>query len=229
MSEYNHKEIEQKWQAYWEREKTFCVDNPRSSADDSSGQKFYCMDMFPYPSGDGLHIGHPLGYTATDIFSRYYRMKGYNVLHPMGFDAFGLPTEQHAVRVGEPPAEVAKKNCGVFRNQLKALGYSYDWDREVQTCDPKYYKWTQWIFLQIYNSWYDSDQSKARPISELPIPDDVKAQGHRAVEDYRAEHRLAYLSEELVNWCPELGSVLANEEVINGCLSEVAFQFSKSL
>ncbi|MCB9030738.1 MAG: leucine--tRNA ligase [Deltaproteobacteria bacterium] len=212
MTEYNHSEIEKKWQNFWEENKTYKVDVPGE-------KKLFCMDMFPYPSGDGLHIGHPLGYTATDIYCRYKRMQGFSVLHPMGFDAFGLPTEQHAVKVGEHPAVIAERNCEVFRKQLKSLGYCFDWDREVVTCDPKYYKWTQWIFLQLYNAWFDEEQQKARPIEELTIPDDVQAKGEKALEDYRAEFRLAYYTESMVNWCPGLGSVLANEEVING-LSE---------
>jgi leucyl-tRNA synthetase len=210
--EYEHGAVELKWQDYWEQNKTFKVGRV-------SGKKLYCLDMFPYPSGEGLHIGHPLGYTATDIYSRYFRMKGYSVLHPMGFDAFGLPTEQTAVKLGQQPAIIAERNCGVFRRQLKSLGYCYDWDRELSTCDPAYYKWTQWIFLKLYNSWFDDSAQKARPISELPIPADIKTHGEKAIESYRSEHRLAYYTEAMVNWCPELGSVLANEEVING-LSE---------
>ncbi|MCB0338888.1 MAG: class I tRNA ligase family protein, partial [Bdellovibrionales bacterium] len=174
MKEYNHSDIETKWQEYWEANNTFHVEK-------SGKKKMFCMDMFPYPSGAGLHIGHPLGYTATDIYSRYYRMKGYSVLHPMGFDAFGLPTEQHAVKVGEHPAKIAAENCGIFRKQLKTLGYSYDWKRELATCDPGYYKWTQWIFLKLYDSWFDSELGKARPISELVIPDSIKAKGDGAV------------------------------------------------
>jgi leucyl-tRNA synthetase len=210
--EYEHSSLEKKWQDYWDQHKTF-------KAGQVSGKKLYCLDMFPYPSGDGLHIGHPLGYTATDIYSRYFRMKGYSVLHPMGFDAFGLPTEQHAVKVGQHPAIIAEKNCGVFRRQLKSLGYSYDWDRELSTCTPDYYKWTQWIFLKLYDSWFDEKSQKARPISELPIPTDIQSKGATAIASYQAENRLAYYTEAMVNWCPELGSVLANEEVING-LSE---------
>ncbi len=212
MSEYEHSSIEKKWQDYWEKNNTFKVGN-------AGEKKLYCLDMFPYPSGDGLHIGHPLGYTATDIYSRYFRMKGFTVLHPMGFDAFGLPTEQHAVKVGEHPAIIAERNCGIFRRQLKSLGYSYDWDREISTCTPDYYKWTQWIFLQLYNSWFDEEAEKAQPIEELPVPSEVKALGEAELQKYREQYRLAYYTEAMVNWCPELGSVLANEEVING-LSE---------
>ncbi|RIL09793.1 MAG: leucine--tRNA ligase [Proteobacteria bacterium] len=209
VSEYNHTEIEQKWQKYWEGHKTFKADRPGK-------KKFYCLDMFPYPSGSGLHVGHPLGYTATDILCRYKRMCGYSVLHPMGFDAFGLPAEQHAVATGEHPASITKKNCEVFTKQLKMVGLSYDWDRNLATCTPDYYHWTQWIFLKLYNSWFDEKQHKARPIEELSIPDSVKKEGSKAVHDYQAEFRLAYYGEAMVNWCPALGTVLANEEVIDG-------------
>ena len=174
MSEYNFSAIERKWQRHWIENKTFRTD---SSA---PGEKFYCLDMFPYPSGAGLHVGHPEGYTATDILCRYKRMKGFNVLHPMGWDAFGLPAEQYAVETGTHPAVTTKKNVDRFREQIRALGFSYDWDREVNTTDPKYYRWTQWIFEQLYKKG------------------------------------LAYVAEVPVNWCPALGTVLANEEVIDG-------------
>ncbi len=172
---YNHKEIEKKWQNYWEKNKTF-----KTNTDDTDKEKFYALDMFPYPSGSGLHVGHPEGYTATDILSRMKRMQGYNVLHPMGWDAFGLPAEQYALDTGNDPAEFTEKNIDVFRRQIKSLGFSYDWDREINTTDPNYYKWTQWIFLKLY------------------------------------EKGLAYIDELPVNWCPALGTVLANEEVIDG-------------
>lgn len=171
---FNHREIEKKWQKYWEENKTF------KTTDDDSKRKFYALDMFPYPSGAGLHVGHPEGYTATDIISRMKRMQGYNVLHPMGWDAFGLPAEQYALDTGNDPAEFTKKNIDTFRRQIKSLGFSYDWDREISTTDPDYYKWTQWIFIKLY------------------------------------EHGLAYMEEVPVNWCPALGTVLANEEVIDG-------------
>ena len=174
MSDYNFSQIEKKWQRYWLENKTFKTDN------DAKGEKFYCLDMFPYPSGAGLHVGHPEGYTATDILCRYKRMKGFNVLHPMGWDAFGLPAEQYAVETGTHPAITTKKNVDRFREQIRALGFSYDWDREINTTDPKYYKWTQWIFEKLY------------------------------------EKGLAYVAEVPVNWCPALGTVLANEEVIDG-------------
>ena len=175
--------------------------------------------MFPYPSGSGLHIGHPLGYTATDIYSRFKRMKGFDVLHPMGYDAFGLPAEQHAVATGEHPGKITTVNCETFTKQMKLIGFSYDWDREIQTCVPDYYRWTQWIFLKLYNSWFDPEQQKARPIDELPIPESITSGGEKAIHDYQAGYRLAYIDEAMVNWCPALGTVLANEEVIDG-LSE---------
>lgn len=171
---FNHQEVEKKWQGYWEENKTF------RTPDETEKPKFYALDMFPYPSGAGLHVGHPEGYTATDILSRMKRMQGYNVLHPMGWDAFGLPAEQYALDTGNSPAEFTEHNINTFRNQIKALGFSYDWDREVNTTDPNYYKWTQWIFLQLF------------------------------------EKGLAYVDEVPVNWCPALGTVLANEEIIDG-------------
>jgi leucyl-tRNA synthetase len=206
---YDPNAIEPKWQRYWEVNNTFKTTN-------SGKEKIYVLDMFPYPSGSGLHVGHPLGYTATDIYSRYKRMKGFDVLHPMGFDAFGLPAEQHAVATGEHPAILTKRNCQNFVQQLKRIGLSYDWDREVATCTPDYYHWTQWIFLKLYNSWFDDKAQKARLIEELPIPEDVKKQGPLAVQAYQAEQRLAYYADAMVNWCPALGTVLANEEVIDG-------------
>jgi leucyl-tRNA synthetase len=209
VSEYDPKAIEPKWQAFWEQNKTFKTDN-------SGRPKVYVLDMFPYPSGSGLHIGHPLGYTATDIYSRFKRMQGFDVLHPMGFDAFGLPAEQHAVNTGEHPAIITEKNCSNFVRQMKEIGFSYDWDREIATCRPEYYKWTQWIFLRLYNSWFDVEAQKARPIEELPVPTEIKAKGELAIQAYQAEHRLAYYAEAMVNWCPALGTVLANEEVIDG-------------
>ena len=175
--------------------------------------------MFPYPSGDGLHVGHPEGYTATDIVSRFERMRGSSVVHPMGFDAFGLPAEEHAIRTGTPPRESTERNITTFKRQLKMLGFSYDWERETSTTDPDFVHWTQWIFLLLYDTWFDFDQQKGRPISELPIPKNVQESGEEAVNAYRDDHRLAYQSEAPVNWCPELGTVLANEEVIGG-LSE---------
>lgn len=206
---YNPQEIESKWQQYWDSHKTFRTPN-------TGRQKVYVLDMFPYPSGAGLHVGHPLGYTATDIYSRFKRMQGFDVLHPMGFDAFGLPAEQHAVNTGEHPAIITEKNCANFVAQLKKIGLSYDWEREIKTCTPDYYKWTQWIFLKLYNSWFDRNANKARPIEDLPLPEDIRSAGPLAIQEYQAQHRLAYYAEAMVNWCPALGTVLANEEVING-------------
>jgi len=207
---YNFNEIEKKWQNFWFENKTFKAD------DGTDKPKYYVLDMFPYPSGQGLHVGHPEGYTASDIVSRYKRMKGFNVLHPIGWDAYGLPAEQYAIQTGTHPAQTTKTNIDNMRNQIKALGFSYDWDREVNTTDPKYFKWTQWIFLKFFNSYFDEDQQKAKPIDELPIPDGLSDQEKRQFID---DNRLAYEAEVAVNWCPELGTVLANEEVING-LSE---------
>ncbi|HWE38738.1 MAG TPA: leucine--tRNA ligase [Isosphaeraceae bacterium] len=217
MPSYHFQRIEAKWQAYWERHKTF-----RAPDLEPGRPKLYVLDMFPYPSGAGLHVGHPEGYTATDILCRYKRMRGFNVLHPMGWDAFGLPAEQYAVQTNTHPSITTQKNINTFRRQIKSLGFSYDWDREVDTTDPDYYKWTQWIFLQIYDTWYDPDfewtdpkgrrrKGKGRPIAELPTPE-----GTADPEAYRDSKRLAYRAEVPVNWCPELGTVLANEEVIDG-------------
>ncbi len=210
MPRYNPKDIEPKWQEYWLQNKTF-------KADIVPGKpKFYCLDMFPYPSSNGLHVGHPEGYTATDIVCRYKRMLGQNVLHPMGWDAFGLPAEQHAIKTGTPPRATTENNIDNFRRQIRALGFSYDWDREISTADPSYFKWTQWIFKQLFESWYDRDLNKARPISELQIPDVIEVQGEAAIQAYLDSWRLAYISEAPVWWCQELGTVLANEEVIDG-------------
>ena len=217
MPSYHPQRIEPKWQAYWESNKTFrtedlVLDKP----------KLYVLDMFPYPSGAGLHVGHPEGYTATDIVCRYKRMRGFNVLHPMGWDAFGLPAEQYAIQTGTHPSVTTGTNINNFRRQIKALGFSYDWEREVDTTDPNYYKWTQWIFLELFDTWYDPDfqwtdpqgierKGKGRPIAELPIPESTSDR-----EAYRDSKRLAYRAVVPVNWCPELGTVLANEEVIDG-------------
>ena len=210
MPRYNPATVEPKWQAFWETEKTFAT--PRLPV----GEKLYALDMFPYPSGDGLHVGHPEGYTATDIVCRAARMQGKTVMHPMGFDSFGLPAEEHAIKTGEHPRVQTEKNIATFRRQMKMLGFSYDWSREIATTDVEYFRWTQWIFLQIYDTWFDAEQQRGRPISELPIPKEVSDVGNDAVLAYQDEHRLAYQSEAPVNWCPALGTVLANEEVING-------------
>ncbi|MAY75265.1 MAG: leucine--tRNA ligase [Phycisphaerae bacterium] len=239
-------DIETRWQAEWDRLGVYEVSDPEPTADRSSlPPKFYCLDMFPYPSGAGLHVGHPEGYTATDIICRFKRMKGFNVLHPMGWDAFGLPAEQYAIQTGVHPAVTTSKAIENFRRQLKRFGFSYDWSREFGTIDPDYYKWTQWIFLQIYDAWYDTEQNRARPIAELveafenderrvtlnPFAAEYAGAGdlpggthagpwatldeetRRAIVD---SYRLAYISLQTVNWCPKLGTALANEEVIDG-------------
>src|SRR5579872_5016352 len=221
MPRYDPQRIEKKWQDFWEQNRTF------ETPEFPTGEKLYVLDMFPYPSGDGLHVGHPEGYTATDITCRYARMRGKTVLHPMGWDAFGLPAEQHAIKTGTHPRETTYKNIATFRRQLKMLGFSYDWSRELATTDPVYFRWTQWIFLKIFDTWYDADfqwtdragkkhTGKGRPIAELPIPPEVNAGGTAAVRRYQDQHRLAYQTEAPVNWCPALGTVLANEEVIDG-------------
>ncbi|MEE2640347.1 MAG: leucine--tRNA ligase [Planctomycetota bacterium] len=210
MPRYNPAEIEKKWQSHWDEQKTF-------QAPEMPGEeKAYILDMFPYPSGNGLHVGHPEGYTATDILCRYWRMLGKSVLHPMGFDAFGLPAEEHAIKTNTPPRQSTEKNIDTFRGQLKRLGFSYDWDREIATTEVDYFKWTQWIFLVLHDTWFDHQAQKGRPISELPIPDSVRSEGEKAVRSYQDEFRLAFLDDALVNWCPALGTVLANEEVIDG-------------
>ncbi|MCS7005097.1 MAG: leucine--tRNA ligase [Cytophagales bacterium] len=232
MAEYQHKAIESKWQARWAEQKVYKVTN------DTTKPKFYVLDMFPYPSGAGLHVGHPLGYIASDIVSRFKKLKGYNVLHPMGFDSFGLPAEQYAIETGQHPAITTEKNIATFKKQLSILGFDYDWDREVKTSDPSYYKWTQWIFQQLFNAWYDYTADKARPIAELI--DIFEKDGNRHVnaacnenikiftaqewknksEQEKAKillgYRLTYLDEVMVNWCEALGTVLANDEVKDG-------------
>ena len=221
----NVKSLEATWQAYWDQHQTFRVDLKDPAA--SSQPKLYVLDMFPYPSGAGLHVGHPEGYTATDIVCRYSRMRGKRVLHPMGWDAFGLPAEDYAIKTGTHPAVTTAKNIETFKRQLKSLGFSYDWSREFATTDPDYYRWTQWIFLQLFDTWYDSDHvwtgpdgitrtGKGRPIAELPIPADVASQGVEAIRRFQDQHRLAYQHEAPVNWCPALGTVLANEEIVDG-------------
>ncbi|MFO0904186.1 MAG: leucine--tRNA ligase [Pirellulales bacterium] len=210
MPRYNPAILEPKWQQYWEQQRTFAT--PELPV----GEKLYVLDMFPYPSGEGLHVGHPEGYTATDITCRFARMRGKCVLHPMGFDSFGLPAEEHAIKHNVHPKVNTDANIANFRRQLKMLGFSYDWDRELATTDIEYVRWTQWIFLLLFDTWFDEQTQCGRPIAELPIPPDVAAAGDDAVRRYRDDHRLAYQSEALVNWCPALGTVLANEEVIDG-------------
>ena len=208
---YPFADVESRWQERWLERKTF-----RTSDEPDDRPKFYALVMFPYPSGSGLHVGHPESYVAADILARYKRMRGFRVLHPMGWDAFGLPAEQYAVQTGVHPAVTTRRNIDNFRRQVRMIGLSYDWDREVETIDPDYYRWTQWIFLQMFGAWYDEAAGKARPIAELPIPADVEAAGPAAVREYRDSRRLAYQAEVPVNWCPELGTVLANEEVVDG-------------
>ena len=205
---YDFNEIQKKWQRFWETKKTF-----RAVDCDTTRPKYYVLDMFPYPSAAGLHVGHPEGYTASDIVARYKRMKGFNVLHPMGWDAFGLPAEQYAIQTGTHPARTTEQNIVNMRRQIKSLGFSYDWDRQVETSDPGYYKWTQWIFLKFFNSYFDEKEQKAKPIEQLHIPEGLNEQQRREFID---EHRLACQSEVPVNWCPALGTVLANEEVVGG-------------
>ncbi len=205
---YDYKAIEKRWQQYWAENKIF------QTPSDTQKPKYYVLDMFPYPSGSGLHVGHPEGYTATDIMSRYKRMRGFNVLHPMGWDAFGLPAERYAMQTGIHPSVTTEKNIATFKRQLQSLGFSYDWEREINTTDEKYYRWTQWIFLKIFHSWYDETEQKAKPIEELPIPPELAAEEKKAErEAYINDKRLAYIAEMPVNWCAELGTVLANEEV----------------
>jgi leucyl-tRNA synthetase len=208
--DYNFKEIEPKWQKFWEDNKTF-----KTSDDLTNPKKFYALDMFPYPSGSGLHVGHPEGYTATDIVSRYKRMNGFNVLHPMGWDAFGLPAEQYAIQTGTHPSKTTNENCDNFRRQIKSLGLSYDWEREINTTDAKYFKWTQWIFIRLYNTWFDSELQKGRPISELPIPKEIESEGQESVKTYIDSKRLAYYDNAQVWWCNTCRIVCANEEVLN--------------
>jgi leucyl-tRNA synthetase len=207
--DYNFSEIEKKWQKYWEDNKTF-----KTPEDLTNPKKCYVLDMFPYPSGAGLHVGHPEGYTATDIYSRYKRMKGFNVLHPMGWDAFGLPAEQYAIQTGTHPSITTKRNCDNFRRQIKELGLSYDWDREINTTDPEYFKWTQWIFIRLYNTWFDQKQQKGRPISELEIPSEISKLGKEKIRGYIDSKRLAYYDNAQVWWCPNCRIVCANEEVL---------------
>ncbi len=208
--EYNFTDIEKKWQQFWEENKTF-----KTFDDYSNKQKFYILDMFPYPSGSGLHVGHPEGYTATDIVARYKRMKGFNVLHPMGWDAFGLPAEQYAIQTGTHPSVTTNLNCDTFRRQIKSLGLAYDWDREINTTDPGYYKWTQWIFTRLYNTWFDEKELKGRHISKLEIPEAIRKQGEKAVKEYTDNKRLAYYDNAQVWWCEHCRIVCANEEVLN--------------
>ena len=213
MRDYNFSEIEKKWQARWVQDKTYRV------VEDEKRRKFYILNMFPYPSGAGLHVGHPLGYIASDIYARFKRQQGFNVLNPMGYDSYGLPAEQYAIQTGQHPEKTTFENIDRYRSQLDKIGFSFDWDREVRTCDPDYYKWTQWAFQKMFNSYFDEQLQKAQPIEKLiekfrsegTWPSDEKAQS-----DLLMNYRLAFLGETMVNWCPKLGTVLANDEVVEG-------------
>src|SRR5690606_23818191 len=233
--EYNHQSLEKKWQQFWAENQTF------KTSESTEKPKYYVLDMFPYPSGAGLHVGHPLGYIASDIFSRYKRLKGFNVLHPMGYDSFGLPAEQYAIQTGQHPAITTEANINRYREQLDNIGFSYDWSREVRTSEPDYYRWTQWIFMQLFDAWYNKESDKAESIAtliqkfETSGSEGIKAESDEDVLTFKADewkafsetekqtellkYRLAFLRESTVNWCPALGTVLANDEVING-LSE---------
>jgi leucyl-tRNA synthetase len=234
MLEYKPEEIEKKWQKKWLKNKTYQTSNNYKLP------KYYVLDMFPYPSGEGLHVGHPLGYIATDIVSRYKKNLGFNVLHPMGYDSFGLPAEQYAIQTGKHPALTTEINIKRYRQQLDRLGFSYDWNREIKTSDPKFYKWTQKFFIMMFNSWYDNKRNKAKKITSLIekfnqsgtkdvnasvtkkhsfSSDDWKSFNEVKREEVLMNYRVAYLSEGTVNWCPKLGTVLANDEVKDG-LSE---------
>ncbi|MGM9846726.1 MAG: leucine--tRNA ligase [Muribaculaceae bacterium] len=242
--EYNHREIESRWHEYWKKNEIYKV------VEDKSKPKFYVLDMFPYPSGAGLHVGHPLGYIASDIYSRYKRLKGFNVLHPMGYDAYGLPAEQYAIQTGQHPEVTTKQNIARYRSQLDKIGFCYDWSRELKTCDPEFYKWTQWAFIEMFNHYYDKDSDKAEPIEKLIakleksgtaeinaactknvniIAEEWKAMDDKAKSDLLMNYRLAYLGNTMVNWCPELGTVLANDEVSEGLSIRGGFPVEQKL
>jgi leucyl-tRNA synthetase len=234
--EYNFRETEQKWQKYWAEKKTFKAKNI------SDKPKYYVLDMFPYPSGAGLHVGHPLGYIASDIFARYKRLKGFNVLHPMGYDSFGLPAEQYAIQTGQHPEITTKTNIARYREQLDKIGFSFDWDREVRTSNPEYYKWTQWIFIQLFNSWYNPETNKAENISTLIEKfrngslsfgegwgEAFDNLSEKEQSEILLEYRLAFLSDTMVNWCPQLGTVLANEEVKDGVSERGGYPVERKL
>ncbi|MDY4038669.1 MAG: class I tRNA ligase family protein, partial [Prevotella sp.] len=229
--EYNFREIEKRWQQNWARMKTYKV------GEDNARPKYYVLNMFPYPSGAGLHVGHPLGYIASDIYARYKRLRGFNVLNPMGYDAYGLPAEQYAIQTGQHPAVTTEQNISHYREQLDKIGFSFDWDREVRTCDPHYYKWTQWAFERMFNSYYDNRLQQARPIDELVrhLNDEgtldldvaqteeltISASNWLSMNEEEQQqmlmnYRIAYLGETMVNWCAGLGTVLANDEVVDG-------------
>ena len=229
--DYNFSNIEKKWQKYWVKNKTYKV------TEDSTKPKYYVLDMFPYPSGAGLHVGHPLGYIASDIFSRYKRLQGFNVLHPMGYDAYGLPAEQYAIQTGQHPAVTTENNIKRYREQLDKIGFSYDWSREVRTCDPDYYKWTQWAFIQMFNSYYCNQTNGAKPITKLTeifskqgttgldiasteqlefTAEEWNSKTEKEKQQTLMNYRIAYLGDTMVNWSPDLGTVLANDEVSDG-------------
>ncbi|WP_282456892.1 class I tRNA ligase family protein [Chitinophaga sedimenti] len=240
--EYNFRAIEQKWQQRWKDTHAYRVPN------NSPKPKCYVLDMFPYPSGAGLHVGHPLGYIASDIYARYKRLKGFNVLHPMGYDAFGLPAEQYAIETGQHPAVTTENNINAFRNQLDNIGFCYDWEREIRTSDPAYYKWTQWLFLQLFESWFNRKLNKAQRITDLVAIFENEGNAHhecpgdRSIRftaagwkgfseaeqrDILMQYRIAFLAYAEVNWCAELGTVLANDEVINGVSERGGFPVVK--
>ena len=229
--EYNHKEIESRWQQYWKDHKTYKTEIDRSRP------KYYVLDMFPYPSGAGLHVGHPLGYIASDIYSRYKRLNGFNVLHPMGYDSYGLPAEQYAIQTGQHPEKTTFENIDRYRSQLDKIGFCYDWDREIRTCDPSYYKWTQWAFMKMYEHYYDRNADKAMPVVDLIAhfeksgtegvnaacgkdmeftAEEWKGMSPKEKSDTLMNYRIAFLADTMVNWCPKLGTVLANDEVSEG-------------
>ncbi|MCM1255076.1 MAG: leucine--tRNA ligase [Duncaniella sp.] len=242
--EYNHREIEARWQENWRENKVY------KAQIDASRPKYYVLDMFPYPSGAGLHVGHPLGYIASDIFSRYKRLQGFNVLHPMGYDAYGLPAEQYAIQTGQHPETTTNVNIARYRSQLDKIGFCYDWEREVRTCDPKFYKWTQWAFMKMVESYYDTEKDKAMPIADLVAhfekegtkgihaacseelsftADEWKAMDEKQKSDTLMNYRIAYLGNTMVNWCPELGTVLANDEVSEGVSIRGGFPVEQKL
>ena len=228
---YNHKEIENKWQKFWQENQTYKTSN------DQKKPKYYVLDMFPYPSGAGLHVGHPLGYIASDIYARYKRHQGFNVLHPIGYDSFGLPAEQYAIQTGQHPAITTEENISRYEKQLQKIGFSFDWDKKLRTSDSSYYKWTQWIFIQLFHSWYNNNTNKAESIATLEkhletfgtknlnaAQNESLSFSDKDWKNYSTEkkqaillnYRLAFRAETMVNWCPALGTVLANDEVING-------------
>ena len=229
--EYNFRDIEKKWQQRWVDNKTYQV------TEDPEKKKFYVLNMFPYPSGAGLHVGHPLGYIASDIYARYKRSQGYNVLNPMGYDAYGLPAEQYAIQTGQHPAITTVQNIARYREQLDKIGFCFDWNREIRTCDSEYYQWTQWAFIKMFGSYYDNAQCKAMPIEDLVAhfeqngsegidaaqsealtftAEEWKAMSEKEQQEVLMNYRIAYLGETMVNWCPKLGTVLANDEVVDG-------------